>query len=161
MINLLSTQKKADIRAARTNTILLRYIAILVLALVFIGGILYISYESLKSSEKSADIQLSLSGHDTTTSSTIYQKNKISALLPAIGQALPGDTTLGSFKVSNTTTITFEIYSKTPLLVNELQDRMSMVNALTISSVSEPASSAVISGYTHKTTVVANLKGGN
>ena len=62
MINLLSDVKKREIRAARSNTILSRYITLLVCALIFIGGVIFVSYQTLHLSDQSATAQLELSG---------------------------------------------------------------------------------------------------
>lgn len=55
MINLLSDERKAAIRAARSNIIILRYMAIVALAFAFIAGAVYISYSLLQSTMSSAE----------------------------------------------------------------------------------------------------------
>ncbi len=55
MINLLPTDKKSDIRAARTNLILVRYITIILLALAFILGSMYATYTVLGFTKQSSD----------------------------------------------------------------------------------------------------------
>ena len=110
MINLLSDVKKNEIRAARTNTILVRYILVLALAGLFIGGIVYISYESLKSSEKSATDQLTLGGTNASQgqandeallsalmSTGTQQDVKTSQLLARLAQVLPQGSFIRSF----------------------------------------------------------------
>lgn len=47
MINLLPIDKKAEIRAARTNLILVRYITILILAVAFVLASMYVTYTVL------------------------------------------------------------------------------------------------------------------
>jgi len=55
MINLLADDRKNDIRAARVNVILIRYITILFAAVVFLMGVLYVSYTVLQATKASAD----------------------------------------------------------------------------------------------------------
>jgi hypothetical protein len=55
MINLLAANKKAEIRAARTNVILLRYIGIILVGLAFILGALYVTYTILTLTKNSSD----------------------------------------------------------------------------------------------------------
>lgn len=59
MINLLSTDRKTEIRAARANVILSRYIAIIVVALAFILGVLYVSHTLLAQTMESAEVRIS------------------------------------------------------------------------------------------------------
>ncbi len=59
MINLLPGERKAEIRAARTNVVVLRYTGILLMAVGFILGSLYVSYALLQSTMASAESQIS------------------------------------------------------------------------------------------------------
>lgn len=54
MINLLPYEHKADIRAGRTNVILVRYISILVVAAIILGGLVVGSYIVLNSTKANA-----------------------------------------------------------------------------------------------------------
>ena len=58
MINLLPNGLKEDIRAARTNIVLLRYIALVVMALAFIMGVLYFYYIILQNTMASAQARI-------------------------------------------------------------------------------------------------------
>lgn len=55
MINLLPPEQKKEIRAARVNHVLIRYIALLVGALVFLGGSLGVTYIFLDTSARNAE----------------------------------------------------------------------------------------------------------
>ena len=55
MINLLPDEQQKDIRAARTNTLLLRYLILLVGAMIFLLGAFGVTYLSLTSSARQAD----------------------------------------------------------------------------------------------------------
>lgn len=59
MINLLPDERKAEIRAGRTNVLLLRYIFITVTAVVVLGGLLAGSYVVLDSAKQSAQLKVS------------------------------------------------------------------------------------------------------
>ncbi len=55
MINLLPDSHKAEIRAARTNVLLIRYIAILIAAITTLGGLVAGSYIALNGARDSAE----------------------------------------------------------------------------------------------------------
>lgn len=55
MINLLPQDQQREIRAARSNTLLLRYLILLVGALFFLVGALIVTYISLSSTAQQAD----------------------------------------------------------------------------------------------------------
>lgn len=58
MINLLPDSHKTEIRAARTNVLLMRYIAILLVATTTLGGLVAGSYIVLNSARDSAQIKV-------------------------------------------------------------------------------------------------------
>lgn len=165
MINLLSTHKKADIKAARNNTILLRYIGVLIGALLFIGGILYISYESLKTSEASADAQisLSLSSSGNTSSAQIQaalnQKIHISQIIASIGSALPPATTLNSISVTDGTSVSLILHTGPTTTASAVRNSLTSVNNLSDVMVGafKPLSSSL--DYTQQVEVTAVATG--
>ncbi len=55
MINLLASNKKAEIRAARTNLVLIRYTGIILVGLAFILGALYVTHTILGLTKQSSD----------------------------------------------------------------------------------------------------------
>jgi hypothetical protein len=55
MINLLPEEKKADLRAARTNTVLLRYNIILIAAVLFLAGAVAVVYVFLTTIKATAE----------------------------------------------------------------------------------------------------------
>jgi hypothetical protein len=59
MINLLPDERKAEIRAGRTNVLLLRYIFITLTAVVVLGGLLAGSYVVLDGAKQSAQLKVS------------------------------------------------------------------------------------------------------
>lgn len=119
MINLLSNDQKDDIRAARTNVILLRYMGIILLALVFIVGIFYVSYTVLRTTMDSNDATIAsndlkadvyndtkkevdaLSAKLNEAKTILDQEVRYSQLLPKLGQLMPAGTVLGDLELSN------------------------------------------------------------
>lgn len=113
MINLLATDRKDEIKAARVNVILLRYKGIIMLAFMFIAGALFVSYSVLTSTMTSAeniisanDIKAdvydqtrqqveSLSGKLNETKSILNQEVRYSQVLVKLGQLMPKGTILG------------------------------------------------------------------
>lgn len=119
MINLLSNERKDDIRAARANVILLRYIGIMLLAIVFIIGIFYVSYSVLRTTMESNEAIISsndikadvysetrqeveaLSAKLNEAKSILNQEVRYSQLLPKIGQLMPAGTVLGTLELND------------------------------------------------------------
>lgn len=59
MINLLPNENKKDLRAARTNTVLLRYNVILIIATLFLAGAIAVVYVFLTTIKASAEQSIS------------------------------------------------------------------------------------------------------
>lgn len=118
MINLLSDQRQDDIRAARANVILLRYIAIIALALIFICGALYVSYTILqRTMQANEEIILSndvkanvysdtkaqvteLSSKLTEAKSALDQEVRYSQVLVKLGQLTPAGAVIDNLKLT-------------------------------------------------------------
>ncbi len=118
MINLLSGERKDEIKAARVNVLLSRYMAILALAFVFIAGALYVSYSLLtitmtsaesiiESNDVKADVYSEtktqvdeLSAKLNDTKATLDQEIRYSQVLVKIGQVMPSGTVLGDLTLS-------------------------------------------------------------
>jgi len=119
MINLLPIDKKAEIRAARTNLILLRYIIILIVATAFVLASMYVTYTVLgftkDSSEKTiasndlqADVYSStktqvdaLSASLAETKVTLDQEVRYSKALVNIAQLMPPSTIFGKLELTD------------------------------------------------------------
>ena len=84
MINLLSTERKSDIRAARSNVILLRYTTIVFVAVIFILGVLYVSYTILEQTKASADARIA---SNTESSSFTAAQQEVTAVTSKLSQA--------------------------------------------------------------------------
>lgn len=135
MMNLLPDDRKAEIRAARTNVILIRYIGILLLAVTFIFGALYTSYAVLLQTKNSADELIA--SNDTqagiysetkakvdTLSASLVQTKVIldqevlySKVLVKIAQQMPAGTIIDKLTLDQAsfsgTPITLKVYAKT------------------------------------------------
>lgn len=128
MINLLPTDIKDDIRAARANTIIIRYMMIITLAFLFIVAALYTSYTVLTMTKASAEDRIASNEVNVQASAYNETKQQVSALsanlaearplfdnevhysrvLVRLGQVLPAGTVLGP------TTLTAANFSGTP-----------------------------------------------
>lgn len=75
MINLLPYEYKDEIRAARTNVILVRYIAILVLAAIVLGGLVFGAYLALNGTKASAELKAA----ENTARLSQFQQTKVRA----------------------------------------------------------------------------------
>lgn len=170
MINLLPTNKKVEIRAARTNLILIRYITILMLATAFALGSLYVTYTVLgvtkDNSEKiivSSDIRAdvysstksqvdTLSASLSETKTLLDQEVRYSKVFVNIAQLMPQSTVFGELKLNdasfNGTPTTTKVYAKTSADANTL--RQNFENSPMFSNVSfQPVveSGSGIDGY--------------
>jgi Tfp pilus assembly protein PilN len=135
MINLLPIDKKAEIRAARTNLILIRYITILVCAVAFVLGAMYVTYTVLGFTKDSSEkIIASNDVKAGVYSSTQSQVNNLSASLSEtkvlldkevryskvfvnIAQLMPSNTVFGKLELTdssfNGTPTNVKVYAKT------------------------------------------------
>jgi Tfp pilus assembly protein PilN len=121
MINLLSTDRKAELRAARVNVFLMRYISLIILALVFILATLYVSYSLLQETMSSAEARIeandvqSAAYSDTKqqvdalamklndAKSTLDQSTSYSRILTTLGQLMPTGTVLEALVLDEAT----------------------------------------------------------
>lgn len=119
MINLLSNGQKDDIRAARANVILLRYIGILLLAILFIAATFYVSYTVLRTTMESNDAIIvsndikadvysdtkqevdALSAKLNEAKAILDQEVRYSQVLPKLGQLTPAGTVLGDLELNS------------------------------------------------------------
>jgi len=134
MINLLPTDMKAEIRAARTNIILLRYIGITLLALIFALALLYVSYVTLTQTKDGAQQVIdsneakagvysdtksqvdSLSASLSGAKSILDEEVLYSKVLTNIAQQMPAGTVIDSMELSPSSfgaaPVTLKVYAK-------------------------------------------------
>jgi len=135
MINLLPTDKKAEIRAARTNLILVRYISIILLALTFIIGAMYVTYNVLAMTKASSEEVIAsndlkagvysstktqvdaLSASLAQTKLLLDQEVRYSKVFVNIGQLMTPGTVFGTLELNNDSfngvPISTKVYAKT------------------------------------------------
>lgn len=144
MINLLAYDRKAELRAARANVILLRYIGIILLAFLFISGSLFLSRTLLEATMQNAEKLISANdtkasvyaetkeqvdslGKQLSQASTLLnQEVKYSSLLPSIAQLMPegtvlGEVTLTTVNSSTGTPVEVKAYAKSLTEASALQ----------------------------------------
>ncbi len=135
MINLLPVDKKIEIRAARTNVILVRYIVIILFALAFILGAMYVTYtvlgltktsseEVIASNDVKAGVYSStksqvdaLSASLSETRVLLDQEVRYSKVFVNIGKLMPANTVFDKLTLDSTsftgTPVVTKIYAKT------------------------------------------------
>lgn len=170
MINLLPIDKKAEIRAARTNLILIRYIGIILLALAFIMGSMYVAYtvlgftknssdEVIASNDLKAGIYSSTKAQVDTLSASLAQtkqllnnENRYSKVFVNIAQLMPPGTIFGKLTLDNTsfngTPVSTKIYAKTSAQVVTLRENFQkspLFSGVNFQSIVETGST--IEGY--------------
>ncbi len=162
MINLLSADQKDDIRAARANVIILRYMGIILLAIVFIVGIFYVSYTVqrttmdyntaiIASNDLKADVYSetkqevdALSAKLNEAKTILDQEVRYSQLLPKLGQLMPAGTVLGDLNLSSAnfagTPVELVAYAKSSTEATSLQSLFQgspLFSSVTISGTEE------------------------
>ncbi len=184
MINLLSDEYKSELRAARSNLIIARYIGIILLAALFMFGALFISYSLLEttmdSAEKriqandvKADVysqtqeQVSTLGGQLNQSKTILdQEIRYSRLLIRLGQIMPTGTVIGKLSLGsasfNGEATTLTAYAKTTSEASSIQTQLQASPLFSkVSLTSTDSSGQGIPGYpvTVELSVIFNRAG--
>ncbi len=180
MINLLSTNRKSEIRAARTNVILLRYTGIIIIAVIFLMAVLYVSYNLLQQTMATAEARIATNSTEADVyASTKQQVDALSAklsdskavldqeisyatILTSIGQAMPAGSILEGLTIDDATInsgapITLTAYATSeeiaPLVQQQLQG-IPIFSSVELVGTSQDAS---ISGYTVKISMAATF----
>jgi Tfp pilus assembly protein PilN len=183
MINLLSTDQKAELRAARVNVFLLRYLGLIILALLFILGALYVSYTVLQETETTAkerieanDVQ-SAAYSDTKqrvdalaakldgARATLNQSKSYAKVLTTVGQLMPTGTVLGELNLDQAvfagTPTEIVAYAKTDEEAVAIQQKLQQSPLFTSVSPKGTSSTEGIAEYPIKVTLtVAFNQGG-
>lgn len=145
MINLLPDQRKVEIKAARVNVLLVRYIGLIVIALVFIFGVLTVSYmllsdtrqsalEIIESNDVKADVYRNtkeevdkLSASLTQTKTILDQETLYSKILVKLAQEMPEGTVMENLTLNEAvfsgTPVTAKVYAKTTEQAVALQEK--------------------------------------
>lgn len=179
MINLLPAENKAQIRAARTNTIISRYAWIVFAAVLFCVGVLYFSYTLLGQTMQSAKNRTAAAssqstGLDGTDAETQALSNKLaeskalldqevrySKVLTKLGQSLPANTILDSVAFTegsfNGTPSSLRIYAKTTADTSTLAQALQSSQLLAQVSIQTTEPTAGIDGYPVSVTLLGTF----
>lgn len=182
MINLLSTERKAALRAARVNVFLLRYIWLVLLAFVFILGTLYVSYTLLQETETSAKERIE--ANDVQSAAYSDTKQKVDALstklngakevlgqsvsyakiLTTLGQSMPKGTILDSFKITQAdlagTPLELTAYAKTDEDAVSIQQALQQSQLFAAVTPKGTSSTEGITDYPIKVTLTVTFNKG-
>lgn len=164
MINLLPYDVKSEIRAARTNVILMRYIIVLIIAIVFLGIVGFSVYtilmdtkataeNTIKDNRAKASSYVAYKDEATTLRTSLSSAKSIldkevrySKIITGIAALMPSGTILDSLNISTSTLgspTTLTIYAKTTENALAVKDRFqasplfSNVTFVSISSTSQ------------------------
>lgn len=180
MINLMPDDAKKEIRAARANVILVRYINILLMSAVFLGFVLWGSYLLLSQIRGSAQQQITANDTQAAVySQTKEQVNSLSTglneaktildqeilyskVLVNIAQQMPANTIIEKLALDSNSfsgaPLTLKVYAKTSADAVALRDRFqssAYFSGVSFESVSD--TSGGISGYPVSATMTLTL----
>lgn len=170
MINLLSDERKDEIRAARVNVILIRYITIVIVAIAFLLGSLVLSYTILEFTRQSAEQQIAANdiksdiyretraqvetlGQSLQTAKTIFDSEiPYSEVLTGIGGLMPPGTIMDTLTLTSAsfagTPMSLKVYAKTSSDALALQGRFQsspLFSGVSFQTIEE--SDTTIDGY--------------
>lgn len=168
MINLLSSTRKDELRAARANVLIVRYMAIIALAFAFIGGAMYVSRSILESTMVSAqeiiennDVKAdvyretkqevdSLTARLSEANTLLSSEVRYSKVLLKLGQAMPTGTILGDLTLSDASfSAQSELvaYAKTTTEATQLQTQLQASGLFSQISIKSTEADKGIDGY--------------
>lgn len=169
MINLLANERKMEITAARANIIIVRYTAIVLLAILFITGAMAISYSILGTTMDSADSRIAandvkagiysdtknqvdtLSTQLNDSKTILNQEIRYSKVLVKIGQLMPKGTVLDSLDLSasafNGTPVTLKAYARSASEASLLQSQFQSSSLFSQVALQGTVASGGIDGY--------------
>lgn len=182
MINLLPPNDQEDIRAARANVVLIRYAAILVLAALFIFGMISYYYMTITSTE--ANIKEVIAANDTKAD--VYSKTQqevdalssqlgnaknllanethYSKLLVSIGQSMPEGTVLEKLEIKADSLggapVPLKAFAKNSTAATALQQKLRSSPYIQSVSVQSTNENAGIDGYPISLTLSVSFKKG-
>lgn len=168
MINLLPDTQKIEIRSARVNVVLTRYIVIILLAFAFLAALLAGSYVVLSQTKSTAEKRIALNSAKTEADTTKAQVDALSAslsqtktildqevlysnVLMNIGQQMPTGTVLASVSLNSAsftgTPITLKAYAKTTDDAVALRQKFQSTPIFTNVNFDSVTDAAGIAGY--------------
>jgi hypothetical protein len=182
MINLLPTDTKRELRAARTNALLIRYTVILIIAGIFANVVLAGSYFLLTQTKESQEMLIE--ANDTKAQAFSDTQNEISALsatlsgargvldqqlayskaLRNIGSSMPAGTIIEKLDLSatsfnGTTPLTLDVYATTNDATVALRDQLSAAGYFSNINLDSVSESGGIDGYPISASLTMTLNG--
>ncbi len=151
MINLLPDDYKSEVRAARTNVLLIRYISILTVAIMVLSGIIITAYAVLGTRQVATQSLLDASNAREAKYSSVRaeadelrsslsnaklildQKVSYSKLIYEIAGSMPNDIVLNTLELdaeSVGSSMTIDANAKTVDAASKLRDRLASNNAV-------------------------------
>ncbi len=151
MINLLPDDYKSEVRAARTNVLLIRYISILIVAIAVLSGIVVTAYIVLDARKVATQSLLDASNERAAKYSSIRaeadelrsslsnaklildQKVSYSKLIYEIAASMPNDIVLSTLELDSESigsSMTIDANAKTVEAASKLRDRLASNNAV-------------------------------
>lgn len=183
MINLMPDDAKKELRAARTNVVLIRYIGIITLAVLFLLTILVGGYMVLGRTQESAkqliaandlkaDVYSTTEAQVATLSAGLSEARGIldqeilySKVLMGIGQLMPKGTVIDKIELDSssfgTSPVTLQVYAKTTGDTVSLQSNFKnspLFSNVTFQTVSD--NSGALDGYPVSATLVLTFNRG-
>lgn len=145
MINLLADERKAEIRAARANMVIVRYMLIMILGAAFVLSALYVSHRVLERTMHNAETLIAtndvkadvysetsqqvsaLTDQLSGAKSILDQEVRFSKALVTIGQLMPANTVLDTLTLTSSafagTPVEVKAYAKTAADATTLQSK--------------------------------------
>lgn len=179
MINLLADERKDQIRAARVNVILSRYIAIIVMAVAFLLAVLYVSYVVLENTKTKADsivqsndvnsdaykdIKAKADALNTKlidSKAVLNQQVSYSKFLTTLGQSMPAGTILDSLNLTeesfNGVPMEIKAYAKNSESAAALQAGLQASRLFTVVSIKSTDSANGTDGYPVSVVLTASI----
>ena len=180
MINLLPKAYKADIRAARTNVILIRYITIIFFAFLFLILILAGSMFLLSMTKRSSELLIEANAAEaaqysetsneinrlksslTTSKAILDEQISYTKVLNAVAAAMPAGTIIGSLKINDesfngSTPTTLQVYAKTNEAAVQLGQAFTSTPGFAGATIDAISDTGGIDGYPVSATLTVTL----
>ena len=179
MINLLANDRKTEITAARANVIILRYIGIIVLAILFTTAAFAVSYSVLTRTMASADSLIAtndvkadvyadtkkdvdmLSAQLGDAKAILDQEVRYSQVLVGIGKLMPKGTVLDSLQLSSQSftgaPLTIKAYARSTTEASLLQNQLQSSPLFRQAALQSTETSGGLEGYPVVVTITLSL----
>jgi hypothetical protein len=181
MINLLPDDTKVQIRAARTNVVLVRYILIIILGISFLLLVVGGAYVILSNTKAAAQAVIDTNDSKTSpyaavqtqadslrsslaTAKNIFdQEVDYTKILSNIASTLPNGVIIDKFTLSSAsfgTPVTWQIYAKTSENAVAVKEKFQVSPLFSNITISTLSASSAVAGYPIAATVTVTLNKG-